>query len=683
MKKLTFFPMCALAAVALQSCSEQEKWVQPELGARKAEIITVDDLQFKDLNKNGALDKYEDWRLPQEERIADLVSQMTLEEKAGLMFHPNIAVKEDGVVKYDLTDEEKEALKKAEEERYAGPIGPGGQNAGAMAMGQMRREATAKNYIEEKGFRCILNNGVAAPEKFANWSNQMQEIAEGSRLGIPIVFSSDPRHSAKLGGHVSGTQYFSHISNGEGQVGLTAGRSTEMMKKYGEIMAAEYRAVGLHMFLGPQIDVITDPRWSRNMGCFSEDADLTAEMTAAFMEGAQGDNVGQNKILVHLKHWPGSGPHLDGGGSWLVYPTNNQEYHYKPWRKGIEKGALAAMGYYSGTLYDSLNVNYSYHISTEVLKQELKFKGAICTDWGVSRNGPMHPKYIDNPTTLKENYGMIFNAGVDQIGSDTNPEYVVELVKEGVLSEERVNDAVSRVLTWHFSLGLFENPYVDPAKAAGILQCEEFEAFGMEAQKTSNVLLTNNGILPLKAGSKLFVDGIDKEVAAAYGTVVETPEEADVIIYRTTFGADRGGFFGPAPAAPGKGKPQARPKMRGPGDVRIGEKIDDIDISLHETKLEKLKAYVATGKPVVADLNATGSSCCITPEVKDLPAAILLSFDPTDKAVMEVLSGNFKPVGKLPFEIPSSMEAVRAQKEDAPCDSKDPSFAFGFGLTYE
>ena len=174
------------------------KYTQPELGARKVEILTEGKYQFKDLNKNGQVDPYEDWRLPMEDRIADLVSQMTLEEKVGLMFHPNIAVNETGEVKYDLSPEEKEMLRRMEEEGYAGPIGPGGQNAGAMAMGQMRRTATAKSYIEEKNFRCILNNGVAAPDKFANWSNGMQEIAEASRLGIPIVFSSDPRHSAKL-----------------------------------------------------------------------------------------------------------------------------------------------------------------------------------------------------------------------------------------------------------------------------------------------------------------------------------------------------------------------------------------------------------------------------------------------------------------------------------------------------
>jgi beta-glucosidase len=286
------------------------KYEQPVIEARKSEVITKGKYQFKDLNKNGELDAYEDWRLPVGERIDNLVSLMTLEEKVGLLFHPNIAVPADGVVKYDLTDEEKAAIAAQQEAAYAGPIGPGGQQpaGGGMAMGQMRRSATAKDYIEERNFRNILNNGVAPPAIFANWSNGMQEVAEGTRLGIPIMFSTDPRHGATLGAHVSGTQYFSQWPSREGQVGITASRNADMLKKFGEIVASEYRAVGLHMILGPQIDVMTEPRWSRNMGCFSEDANLTAEMLAAFMDGAQGTNVGADKILIHLKHWPGQVP---------------------------------------------------------------------------------------------------------------------------------------------------------------------------------------------------------------------------------------------------------------------------------------------------------------------------------------------------------------------------------------
>jgi len=255
---------------------------------------------------------------------------------------------------------------------------------------------------------------------------------------------------------------------------------------------------------------------------------------------------------------------------------------------------------------------------------------------------------------------MIINAGVDQMGSETTPEVVVELVNEGRVTEERINQAASRILQWHFILGLFENPYVDPAKAAQVLQSAENEAFGLECQRVSNVLLTNSGILPAKEGIKVFVDGIAPEVAAKYGTVVDKPAKADLIIYRTTSSPDR----------------------RGGGGFGGGQASSEVDIDFPAEKLAKVKAYVASGKPVVADINPTGSSLVITPELKGLPQAMILSFDPTDVAVMDVVFGRHNPKSKLPFEIPSSMDAVRAQLEDMPYDSKDPSFPFGFGLSY-
>ena len=228
------------------------------------------------------------------------------------------------------------------------------------------------------------------------------------------------------------------------------------------------------------------------------------------MEGAQGDKVGQDKILVHLKHWPGAGPHEGGGGNWLVYPGNNFDYHLIPWKAGIEAGALAAMGYYSGTYYDTLNVNYSYYISTEVLYNQLGFKGAICTDWGVVGRGPLNPR-LQGKTTLKDNMEMIINAGVDQMGSETNNQLVIELVNEGKVTEERINQAASRILQWHFLLGLFENPYVDPEAADIIVQSEENQAAGYQAQLESIVLLTNNGVLPVSTESKkkVYAEGIE------------------------------------------------------------------------------------------------------------------------------------------------------------------------------
>lgn len=684
--------------IVISCTNSAKKKVQPVLGTRSVQIIEDKGLQFKDLNKNGELDKYEDWRLSDDERIADLVSQMTLEEKVGLMFHPNIAVPADGIVKYDFTEEEKAAIANAANEQYAGPIGPGGQApaGGGMAMGQMRRTATAKSYIEEKNFRSILNNGVAPIREFATWSDKMQEIAEATRLGIPIMFSTDPRHGAVLGAHVSGKQYLSQWPSKEGQVGITASRDTAIVRKFGEVVAEEYRAIGLHMILGPQIDVMTEPRWGRNMGCFSEDANLTSEMLAAFMDGAQGKEVGPGKILVHLKHWPGSGPHKDGTRQWLVYPGDNFDYHLIPWKTGIAKGALAAMGYYSGTYYDSLNVNYSHYMSTEVLYNQLGFKGAICTDWGVVGRGPLKPGLQGN-TTLKDNMEMIINAGVDQMGSETNNNLVIELVKEGRVTEERINQAASRILQWHFKLGLFENPYVDPEAAVNIVRSDKNQELGYLAQLESIVLLTNDGVLPAKENIKIFVEGIDREVAAEYASVVDDPNQADLILVRTSTQAERGFGGAPAPQAgntgnrPGTTVGQAGNRPAAAGQQRNAQQMTanmnpfaarEVDITFPSVKWDAIKALAETGKPVVVAFNPSGSGCVLPPDLKQVVKGTIMTFDVLDNALLDVVFGKFNPIGKLPFEIPLSMDDVRNQLEDVPFDAPNKAFEFGYGLSY-
>ena len=670
MKKISIvFGSLALMGAMLTSCEEAPKYEQPTLEARKVQIIEKDGYQFKDLNKNGELDAYEDWRLPMQDRINDLVSQMTLEEKIGLMFHPNIAVPADGKVVYD-------AQAALSQEAYAGPIGPGGNNQGAMGQGQMRVGADVKTFIEQRHFRSILNNGIAEPKLFAQWSNSMQEYAEASRLGIPIMFSSDPRHGATLGAHVSGKQYFSQWPSKEGQVGITAARDRDIVEKFGEAVAEEYRAVGLHMILGPQIDVITEPRWSRNMGCFSEDADLTIEMMEAFMEGAQGDNVGPDKVLVHLKRWPGANPHDGGKGNFTVYPGNNVDYHLKPFKAGIAKGALAIMGYYSGTYVDTLNVNYSPYWSTKVLYDQLGFKGSICTDWGVvGRTGPLNPR-LAGKTTLKDNMEMVINAGVDQMGSETETQLVVELVKEGRVSEERINQAASRILQWHFILGLFEDPYVDPDKAAQVCQREDLQKNAYQAQLESNILLVNEGnTLPAKQGIKLYVEGIDTEIAKNYAELVTNPRQADLILVRTGVTEPRTGGFGPGANM----TPAQRAAMQRQREI---EAAKPVNIEIPASIWNNVKKLSATGKPVVVAFNPSGTSIVLPQDLKKVVKGCFLVFDCLDNALLDCVFGKFNPIGKLPFEIPATMKDVEAQLEDVPFDAPNKAFEFGFGLSY-
>jgi beta-glucosidase len=672
MKKTTILTcLTAFALISTQCTKSKSTFTQPVLGTKKVQIIKEGKYEFKDLNKNNKLDPYEDWRLSESERIDNLVSLMTLEEKVGLMFHPNIAVTEDGKIRYDLTDEEKKASETASES-YAGPIGPGGQNQqgrggpagwGAMLPGQTRQTATAKNYLLDKNFRSILNNGIAAPAVFAKWSNGMQEIAEGSRLGIPIMFSTDPRHGATLGAHVTGQQYFSQWPSKEGQFGIAASRDLNLVKEFGRTVAEEYRAVGLHMILGPQIDVTTDPRWMRDAGCFSEDADLTASMAGAFIDGAQGESVGADKILVHLKHWPGSGPHKGGQGQQLVYPGNNFEYHLKPWATGFSKGVIAVMGYYSGTPFDNgLGVNYSKYISTDVLRGKMNFQGVVCTDWGViAGTGPLREDLKDLP--IKDRYKMSIDAGVDQFGGETDTALVMELVKEGKITEARINMAAKRILKWHFSLGLFENPYVDEEAAGSIVRSEKNRKAGYDAQLKSIIMLKNDGTLPFKetaAKPKLYILGIDKDIALKYADIVDDPKNADYAILRVS-----------------TEKPGQQPF--GGNSSEGGE----VNIDFPQDTLKMIKGVKDTGVKTVIAINLAGSLVVLPKELMEISNADFMIFDVLDNALLDVIFGKHNPSGKLPFDIPSSMEAVRNQQEDVPFDTKDPIFKYGFGLSYK
>ena len=257
--------------------------------------------------------------------------------------------------------------------------------------------------------------------------------------------------------------------------------------------------------------------------------------------------------------------------------------------------------------------------------------------------------------SAEERLEKIIAAGCDQLGGEALPELLVELVRGGRISEARIDESVRRLLRDKFRLGLFDDPYVDPEEAERLCGCPEFRAAGDRLQRRSAVLLANDGTLPLAGRPRLFLDGVSAESAAAHGDVVDRPEDADVAIVR----------------------------RNAPFEPRTSSFIESVfhagDLDFKEPELGELLA-LARRTPTVLVLHLERPA--VIPELVEECAAILAVFGSADEAVLDVLFGRSAPEGRLPFELPSSMAAVRAQKPDLPGDSSDPLFRFGHGLSY-
>jgi beta-glucosidase len=263
--------------------------------------------------------------------------------------------------------------------------------------------------------------------------------------------------------------------------------------------------------------------------------------------------------------------------------------------------------------------------------------------------------------TPKERIEKALNAGVDQFGGEAVPQIIIELVNEGKISEARIDSSVRRLLRMKFVQGLFDNPFIDVEKAVLTVGNEEFMAAGEMAQRRSMVLLKNDtiegkAVLPLKKGVKVYIENIDPAIASSYCTVVKKPGDADFAIIRLK---------------------SPRQHLKGTGLLGMMFGSGDLDFKEKEKKeiLEILEKV-----PSVVDIYFERPP--VIPEIEAVSKGLLVNFGANDKVLLDIIFGDFNPSGKLPVEIPSSMEAVRKQKEDVPHDSENPLFPFGFGLSY-
>jgi beta-glucosidase len=294
---------------------------------------------------------------------------------------------------------------------------------------------------------------------------------------------------------------------------------------------------------------------------------------------------------------------------------------------------------------------YNKEIVTELLRGKLGYTGVVNSDTGITTGMPWGVETL----SVKERYLKAIEAGVDRLGGDATPELIVELVQAGALPEARIDESARRILRVLFALGLFEDPYANPEEAARTVRKAEFQQKADLAQRKSVVLLENaGGLLPLKKRTRVYVEGVDASVAARYGFAsTANPDDADVCVVRVSAGSG-GSFFAKRSQAP-------------------------IDLTLPETTLTRVRALMKN-KPTVVALHLDNP--LVVPELAREAGALLATFGVSDEALFDVLFGRFAPTGRLPFEMPSSMDAVRAQLEDVPHDSKAPLFEFGFGLTY-
>jgi len=710
-------------------------------------ILTVNGLHFKDLNKNGKLDAYEDWRLPVDERAKDLASKMSIEQIAGLMLYS------------------------AHQAIPANPRGfgagtYGGKPLDSSGMQPFDLSDQQKKFLKDDNLRHVLVTRVKSPEVAAKWNNNVQAYVEALGLGIPANNSTDPRN-----GVVANAEYNigagGTISMWPESIGMAATFDPATVQHFGNIAAQEYRALGIATALSPQVDLATEPRWSRFSGTFGENPTLAAEMARAYIDGFQTSSGsfeikngwGFHSVNAMVKHWPGGGPEEGGRdahfayGKFAVYPGNNFQTQLTPFvdgalkLEGKTKHAAAVMPYYTISYnQDSKNGenvgnSYSKYLITDLLRDKYKYDGVVCTDWLVTADEGKTPDMFVGKSwgaeklSVAERHYKILMAGVDQFGGNNAAGPVLEAYQMGIkehgenFMRKRFEQSAVRLLRNIFQVGLFENPYVDPEQSTKTVGNSDFMKAGYEAQLRSIVLLKDKGnVLPLPKTKTVYIPKrtipaardffgnvtpekieypVNMDIVKKYFNVTDDPSKADVAIVIVRGPNSGVGYNKDDRQQGGNGyvpislqynsytAKSARAQSIAAGDPVIDPTITNRsykDKTVTATNIADLKNILDTktamnGKPVVVCMML--SNPAVVAEFEPNIDGLLVSFGVQDQALMDILSGKSEPSGLLPLQMPADMQTVETQKEDVPQDmqpykdSEGHVYDFAYGLNWK
>lgn len=730
----------------------------PALESRVKEIITIEGQSFKDLNANDSLDVYEDWREPVANRVTDLLSQMTLDEKAGLMLIDTLNAACDPTTGEFGTVPELAAEYIGEQQMHRFIF------RNVVDAGERETCATG-----EDGF---ATNVVVTPAEAAEFMNAVQEQSEATNLGIPVLYKSNARNHIDPQARAGINESAGAFSPFPKEAGIAAAALGEQAVQTGEptdgdmsvvdefatVMGDEWSSIGLRGMYGYMADLSTEPRWYRTHETFTEDADLGANIARQLVESLQGEvgNDGnslspESDVALTMKHFPGGGPQELGldphysFGKAQIYPGDAFGYHLKPFEAAIEAGVSAIMPYYGvpvdvtyeGVDYEEVGMAFSDQIVNGLLRDQMGFAGYVNSDTGIINDRAWGLE----DATVPERVAAAINGGTDTLSGFHDVATITDLVETGLVSEERVTLAAERLLAPMFEMGLFENPYVDPALADATVGSAEHQAIALDLQRKSTVLLQNEGngdesLLPLKGGETVYVLGnvAAAEVEAAGFEVIDgndpaeqrTAADADVALISMTASNVNTGDYASNDDATGLNPDHTNPSVidgvigldgqssYGAGDacvtvgaenctdsgLRFGGSLPWESSVIDFTGMTQSDSWEVTPgldsvQQVMAEVGAENTVLDIyfrQPFVLDEPSglrgagAILANFGNTTAALMDIVSGEFDPQGRLPFALAGTPEAILEQNSDTPgYDETDDGalFAYGFGLSYQ
>lgn len=681
----------------------------PVIGTVSRQVIEKDGLYFKDLDGSGQFQLYDDWRLPAEERARAYVKALTVDEKIAQLF-----ISDWRMGKY--LSQFPEHTPKLDESGVLDDA----EFHGKTIFGEQHLPGTTE-LIQKWFARHLILRANPTPEDLTDWINQLHAVAEECEHFVPVQVVSNSRN--ENGELVFGMNDAAGVfAAWPGTMGIAAavkGDSIDLVDEFADCIRREWDAVGLKKGYMYMADVVSDPRWQRTYGTFGEDPELICEIFKHLIPGIQGSREGvtPDGVAMTVKHFPGGGARENGFdphyqmGQWNVYQTEGslEKYHLPGFQVAVDQKAASIMPYYAkpakeksapqtdknGKAMEMKPYGFAYNkpFIDGLLRGQMGFRGYINSDTGIVHNMSWGVEMLDKP----ERIGFaVNNAGVDLISGlfdngfgreaydrASNDYYEKNPVPEGftkeelILTDEALDRAVARTLTEMFRLGMFENPYRDPKKAAEVIGNQADWEAAMEVHRKSVVLLKNNGALPLTAdklaGKKVYAQCFSKNPEAAKAaaqslreqlkgdvTLTEDYREADYAVL--LLNPSSGEYFN---ATPGYLELDLCDGKAVPDVDREGRPTDSTHLETTLSGVGQIReigeAVHGRGGKVIASVNVT--LAWEVGNVEPYCDGFLAGFDTYASAVLDVILGRFSPTGKLPITLPRGDQVLKVNPD--------------------